>query len=427
MFLYAQESSLLSPVSTEESDLSLMFHDTTEPHSDNLSLEPKNYELELSELKMIIKELRQPFPITTTEKTETKLDTDYNYKDWCVKEFSLLQLRQLLPELTKTFPYEFLPDEFYPDGPAATEENTNNGWLALSALEKSYDEVSDLCFNPELNDWQVLVNGKPFFWANGKILPEEHRENESMYSAFFGYVYTQRVFEVLPQEVEYYTSVFSNIHNDAVQKDEILDNRFFLTEIYGEITQEHIQSNLTEVLFLNTRVYVHRRISQALERVHIQLTKLKRQGSYASFFSNYATIYGFNWRPIEYSGRLSNHALGIAVDIMAKNYGKLNAYWYWESVVNKNWFLLKKSERWIPPDEIIHIFENEGFIWGGYWTLWDTMHFEFKPELKYMSEYGANPKDRFYTDADIALLDLERENEMREQPNSQLQKEETKE
>ncbi|MBQ7612990.1 MAG: hypothetical protein IJU92_07965 [Spirochaetaceae bacterium] len=232
MFLYAQESSLLSPVSTEESNLSLMFHNTTEPHSDNLNLEPKNYELELSELKMIIKELRQPFPITTTEKTETKLDTDYNYKDWCVKDFSLLQLRQLLPELTKTFPYEFLPDEFYPDGPAATEENTNNGWLALSALEKSYDEVSDLCFNPELNDWQVLVNGKPFFWANGKILPEEHRENESMYSAFFGYVYTQRVFEVLPQEVEYYTSVFSNIHNDAVQKDEILDNRFFLTEIY---------------------------------------------------------------------------------------------------------------------------------------------------------------------------------------------------
>ena len=29
----------------------------------------------------------------------------------------------------------------------------------------------------------------------------------------------------------------------------------------------------------------------------------------------------------------------------------------------------------------IDIFEDEGFIWGGKWMIWDNMHFEYHPEL----------------------------------------------
>ena len=39
------------------------------------------------------------------------------------------------------------------------------------------------------------------------------------------------------------------------------------------------------------------------------------------------------------------------------------------------------SERWMPPKIVRDIFESEGFIWGGKWTVWDTMHFEYHPEL----------------------------------------------
>ena len=28
-----------------------------------------------------------------------------------------------------------------------------------------------------------------------------------------------------------------------------------------------------------------------------------------------------------------------------------------------------------------HIFERHGFIWGGKWHHYDTMHFEYRPEL----------------------------------------------
>ncbi|MCL2443985.1 MAG: M15 family metallopeptidase [Treponema sp.] len=26
-------------------------------------------------------------------------------------------------------------------------------------------------------------------------------------------------------------------------------------------------------------------------------------------------------------------------------------------------------------------FESQGFIWGGKWQLFDTMHFEYRPEI----------------------------------------------
>jgi peptidoglycan L-alanyl-D-glutamate endopeptidase CwlK len=29
----------------------------------------------------------------------------------------------------------------------------------------------------------------------------------------------------------------------------------------------------------------------------------------------------------------------------------------------------------------VTIFENHGFIWGGKWYHFDTMHFEYRPEL----------------------------------------------
>jgi hypothetical protein len=33
------------------------------------------------------------------------------------------------------------------------------------------------------------------------------------------------------------------------------------------------------------------------------------------------------------------------------------------------------------PQSIVDAFEAEGFIWGGRWYHYDTMHFEYRPEL----------------------------------------------
>ncbi|HEY3252176.1 MAG TPA: M15 family metallopeptidase [Ignavibacteria bacterium] len=76
----------------------------------------------------------------------------------------------------------------------------------------------------------------------------------------------------------------------------------------------------------------------------------------------------FNWRYIAGTKRLSNHSFGAAIDINT-NYSN---YWQWDgSMTWKNQI----------PMEIVEIFEEHGFIWGGKWYHFDTMHFEYRPEL----------------------------------------------
>ena len=76
----------------------------------------------------------------------------------------------------------------------------------------------------------------------------------------------------------------------------------------------------------------------------------------------------FNWRNIAGTNRLSTHAFGTAIDISTK----YSNYWQWDGdMIWKNQI----------PMEIVEIFEKHGFIWGGKWYHYDTMHFEYRPEL----------------------------------------------
>ncbi|MEM7695904.1 MAG: M15 family metallopeptidase [Pseudomonadota bacterium] len=81
----------------------------------------------------------------------------------------------------------------------------------------------------------------------------------------------------------------------------------------------------------------------------------------------------FNWRVIAGTDRLSVHSFGAAVDVNTK----YSNYWRWEG---------QRAGGTIPfrnqiPMEIVAVFEKHCFIWGGRWYHYDTMHFEYRPEL----------------------------------------------
>ena len=62
------------------------------------------------------------------------------------------------------------------------------------------------------------------------------------------------------------------------------------------------------------------------------------------------------------------HAYGVAIDLNTA----FGDYWRWsESGTYQNQV----------PWEIVEVFERHGFIWGGKWKHFDTMHFEYRPEL----------------------------------------------
>jgi len=75
-------------------------------------------------------------------------------------------------------------------------------------------------------------------------------------------------------------------------------------------------------------------------------------------------------RAIAGTARRSMHSYGVAIDIAVR----ASDYWRWAGGEGARW------RNRIDP-RIVAIFERHGFIWGGRWSHFDTMHFEYRPEL----------------------------------------------
>jgi hypothetical protein len=81
----------------------------------------------------------------------------------------------------------------------------------------------------------------------------------------------------------------------------------------------------------------------------------------------------FVWRKVRGSSRQSPHSYATAIDIGVK----WSDYWDWNKPDAEGRYRWKNRF----PLEIVSIFERHGFIWGGKWSHFDTMHFEYRPEL----------------------------------------------
>jgi D-alanyl-D-alanine carboxypeptidase len=106
----------------------------------------------------------------------------------------------------------------------------------------------------------------------------------------------------------------------------------------------------------------------ALQDVSRELDKL------AASFTEYLvpTAGTYNCRSIAGTDRVSPHAFGIAIDINTKK----SDYWLWSKPQPG-----PSHYRNQIPWQIVDVFERHGFIWGGKWYHYDTMHFEYRPEI----------------------------------------------
>ncbi len=140
----------------------------------------------------------------------------------------------------------------------------------------------------------------------------------------------------------------------------------FFLKMYGNNPSE-VESNLEDVRWVDGSTLKFNRINGAadsLKKVIEDLKKLPHE--FRKYLDNPAGT--FVWRNIAGTERLSNHSFATAIDINTR----FSDYWLWsKNKVYKNRI----------PFEIVTVFEKHGFIWGGKWYHYDTMHFEFRPEL----------------------------------------------
>lgn len=263
----------------------------------------------------------------------------------------------------------------------------------LAALKDAYPQIiTSFSYQRKEKDWVLeTYDDKKFYWAKGRLLPNEKRGDWQKYKAYVFYYYPEEFIhpEYYPQE-----------YIDAMTSPEFKKERLipidyeysFFNSLYGGSTKADIEKNLVTIKFLNYKINVNKITVQPLKRVETQIMKLNKSDDkeVAHFLGTLKSIFGYNWRLIGDTTRKSNHSWGTAIDILPVNWEKKKVYWMWERSFNKDWFMVPKSSRWCPPDSIIKIFENEGFIWGGKWDLWDNMHFEYRPELLKLHEEFKN-------------------------------------
>ena len=144
----------------------------------------------------------------------------------------------------------------------------------------------------------------------------------------------------------------------------------FFKKMYGS-SSAAVQKNLTTVNWFGTNIKVTKvnGVDKKLKAVAAELAKHPELRKYIE------KPQSFYWRKVRGSNRQSAHSYGIAVDMGIT----FSNYWLWTYPRANENTQIKYKNRF--PEKIAKIFEKYGFIWGGRWYHFDTMHFEYRPEI----------------------------------------------
>jgi hypothetical protein len=77
------------------------------------------------------------------------------------------------------------------------------------------------------------------------------------------------------------------------------------------------------------------------------------------------SITTWNWRNVAGSTSRRYHSYGIAIDLLEIQQTGKETYWQWTRDKSIDWRTVSASQRLDPPNSVIRVFEENGFIWGG--------------------------------------------------------------
>lgn len=233
----------------------------------------------------------------------------------------------------------------------------------------------------------IKVTPNQIIWADGSVMALDHLDKKKNSNKLTDPSLRDQV-----QDVEYPKGIPEFPENFKPQSDpgRIRYEPFFL-KMYGN-SPEAVKSKLTTIYWMPhyfqdrfpLLVTTVNHIDQKFLEVSKELEKLVHQHpEYLVFLENPAGT--FCWRTIANTNRLSLHSFGMTIDI---NVDQSN-YWQWD--LKKAGLAFDEDSPLLSyqnhiPWKIVEIFEKYGFIWGGKWEHYDTMHFEYRPELLIPSE-----------------------------------------
>lgn len=152
-------------------------------------------------------------------------------------------------------------------------------------------------------------------------------------------------------------------------------NEAFFKMLYGG-SKSAVNKNLITITWCPKQVGQKITVTR-LNGVAQRLMRVSKELDEHPELKKYLTNIGgtFNWRYINGTKRLSTHSFGTTIDINTT----YSDYWEWACKCTNEDVNVNYRNR--IPQAIVAAFERQGFIWGGKWYHYDTMHFEYRPEL----------------------------------------------
>jgi hypothetical protein len=152
-------------------------------------------------------------------------------------------------------------------------------------------------------------------------------------------------------------------------------NQSFFMQMYGS-SATAVKQNLVTITWCPKLIGQKITVTtiNGVDKKLLQVSKdLDQHPELKKYLSNIGGT--FNWRNIAGTNRHSMHSFGMTIDINTA----YADYWQWACKCTAETAKVNYKNR--IPQLIVDTFEKYGFIWGGKWYHYDTMHFEYRPEL----------------------------------------------
>nr|AXS01248.1 hypothetical protein [uncultured bacterium] len=241
------------------------------------------------------------------------------------------------------------------------------------AFAKAYPgKISDVEF---LNDdWTFLINGARFYYAKKRFLPESLRDKWENYAPYDFYKYPW-----VGSERERRIAI--------AQPASASGSSYLFDALYASPNEDDSWDMQVKYSFLGVKMLIHSDIKPILDKIKdLVSAAILEDASISEWLAELQTsppTSGWNWRNIAGSSMRSNHSYGMAIDFLPVDLKGRITYWRWNSGGGNQPF-------YRPPEVVIKIFEEYGFLWGGNWDMFDTMHFEYRPEILLLNGFSIN-------------------------------------
>jgi pimeloyl-ACP methyl ester carboxylesterase len=267
-------------------------------------------------------------------------------------------------------------------------QTLSQGEQVMKALAAAYpDRVGRAVLRN--GDWAVQVYGVWFYYAGGRLLPEELRMRSAEYDPQTFYRYPRDLPEWKAPDTEA-TAQFRSMQQRRSSRTTKRSQHFF-DALWRASNKDEAYRHVKTIRFLGWNVLVHYSILEELALIEEAINNEAKVNTQVRQWLNAITsLSAWNWRNIADVQSRSFHSYGAAIDIQVKALRGEETYWLWTSQKGVDWWAVPYQSRLHPPDVVVKIFESYGFIWGGKWLFYDTMHFEYRPEAFILNNIPMN-------------------------------------